>query len=196
MCQSITPFFRRQQNPTMTMRTTALYRLFLLACILLSSCTLINAQSSEQDDANENEPAESAPPDCQAICDDRLTPLQTSVDQLRDELDFVVKDRNELKNAHESALQQRADLQSQVSQANDKSDGLVLRVQELERDLSSSRSHLEAAKNQLAVVMVELDIERSKVGFFARLQDELKVWCEKVTKFVNKGFKKRKDGEL
>ena len=169
--------------------------------LLLLIWLLVALAATAQDDGiPQEESAAAEPVHCDAICADRVdqavTPLRDGLAKLQDELDFVVRDRNELKSAHETALQQRQELQNQVNQANERSDGLGVRVNELERDLSATKSERDAVKGQLAVALVELDVVRSKVGFFGRLQDEIKQWYGAAANFLNKLFKKKGDDEL
>jgi chromosome segregation ATPase len=175
-----------------------LYALLLLLLVALARGQ-VDDESAEDVTAAEETPS-SEPPNCDSICADKVeqavSPLRDDLQKFLDELDFVVRDRNELKSAHEMALQQRTELQAKVDQANERSDGLQVRVTELERDLQSTQSTLEDVKGQLAVALVELDTERSKIGFFGRLQEEIKQWYGTVASFVVKIFKKKTDDEL
>lgn len=175
---------------------------FLLLCIVLVTRVAGQEEVREEEVAEpvqQNEPPP-PPPNCDAICaervEDAVTPLRQDLVRFREELDFVVKDRNELKAAHETVLQQRGELQTRVIQATERSDGLAVRVNELERDLQTTKEEMDTVKGQLAVALVELDAERSKIGFFGRLQEEIKTIYGSLTTFLVKLFKKKSDDEL
>lgn len=134
-------------------------------------------------------------PNCDAICAERV---DAALAPVRNELDFVVGDRNELKVAYDDLLRQREDLQHQVVQANERSDGFSARVNELERSLQAAREEMQSINANLATALAELEEERSNVGFLGRLEEEIKAWYGAFVMFWVKLFKldQKKDNEL